>query len=189
MQAVLISINPKWCEPIASGKKTVEVRKNKPNLETPFKVFIYETKNSDTIFAGNPRKPIHLSFGMGKIIGEFVCDKIENIEIRHFTVFGHENLYTAVGENPDNQWLKHSCLSYDEVARYGRLAPLYGWHISDLVIYDEPRELKEFLGRCNRAYCTGCEDFCDEGETSFRVCGGLKAMTRPPRSWCYVEGE
>ena len=29
MKAVLISINPKWCELIASGKKTVEVKKSK----------------------------------------------------------------------------------------------------------------------------------------------------------------
>ncbi len=44
MQAVLISINPKWCVPIASGIKTVEVRKTKPKLKTPFKVLIYATK-------------------------------------------------------------------------------------------------------------------------------------------------
>ena len=44
MKSLLISINPKWCELIASGKKTVEVRKTKPKLETPFKVYIYETK-------------------------------------------------------------------------------------------------------------------------------------------------
>ena len=43
-KAVLISIHPKWCELIASGKKMVEIRKNKPKLETPFKCYIYQTK-------------------------------------------------------------------------------------------------------------------------------------------------
>lgn len=36
MKAVLISIKPTWCAKIASGEKTIEVRKTKPKLETPF---------------------------------------------------------------------------------------------------------------------------------------------------------
>lgn len=44
MKSVLISIRPKWCELIASGKKTIEVRKTAPKLPTPFKCYIYETK-------------------------------------------------------------------------------------------------------------------------------------------------
>ena len=119
MKAVLISIQPKWCELIASGKKTVEVRKTAPKLEPPFKCYIYCTKGK-WIWTGNVEDYGTLTtIGNGKVIGEFVCDKIEHIEIRHFTVFGHENRYAAVGDNPDHQWLKKSCLSYDEVAHYG----------------------------------------------------------------------
>lgn len=197
MKAVLISINPRWCELIASGTKTVEVRKTRPKLETPFKVYIYCTKGK---FEPHEHLRNNLHYddstikvceGQGKIIGEFVCDKVESIEIRHFTVFGHENRYTAVGENPDYQWLKKSCLSYDEVAHYGKFAPLYGWHISDLVIYDKPRELSEFKQvRKIRGYHKK-----DEPKTeginiqallhSSRV--EVKYFTRPPQSWCYVE--
>ena len=36
-KAVLISIRPKWVEKIASGEKTIEVRKTRPTLATPFK--------------------------------------------------------------------------------------------------------------------------------------------------------
>ena len=43
MKAVLISIKPNWCKLIWSGMKTVEVRKTRPKLETPFKVYIYCT--------------------------------------------------------------------------------------------------------------------------------------------------
>ena len=43
-KSVLFSIKPKYCELIASGKKTIEVRKTKPKLDTPFKCYIYETK-------------------------------------------------------------------------------------------------------------------------------------------------
>ena len=64
-KSVLISIQPKWCELIAYGKKTVKVRKSRPKLETPFKVYIYCTQN---------RRDYGVT--QGKVIGEFVCDKI-----------------------------------------------------------------------------------------------------------------
>lgn len=38
MKAVLLSIRPNWCKLIWSGMKTIEVRKNRPTLKTPFKV-------------------------------------------------------------------------------------------------------------------------------------------------------
>ena len=36
-KAVLISIRPEWVEKIANERKTIEVRKTKPYLGTPFK--------------------------------------------------------------------------------------------------------------------------------------------------------
>ena len=44
MKAVLISIRPKWVEKITRGEKTLEVRKTRPKLETPFKCYIYCTE-------------------------------------------------------------------------------------------------------------------------------------------------
>lgn len=40
-KAVFISIRPKWCERIVSGMKTIEVRKTRPKMNTPFKCYIY----------------------------------------------------------------------------------------------------------------------------------------------------
>ena len=45
MKAVLISIRPEWVDKILAGKKTLEVRKNRPNMGTPFKCYIYCTNN------------------------------------------------------------------------------------------------------------------------------------------------
>ena len=45
MRAVLISINPKWCKLIIDGKKTVEIRKTRPKIDTPFKCYIYCTRS------------------------------------------------------------------------------------------------------------------------------------------------
>ena len=98
MKAVMISIQPKWCELIASGKKTIEIRKTKPKLETPFKVYIYSTKPKNKndlglcldkgmfgtlkkvglLYKRNYETAKHLNMQIlsGKVIGEFVCDKI-----------------------------------------------------------------------------------------------------------------
>ena len=87
MKSVLISIQPKWCELIASGKKTVEVRKTRPKLETPFKVYIYQTRKPDFVtFSGTGRhiseyeKTLYYTERSGKVIGEFICDRIDEYE-------------------------------------------------------------------------------------------------------------
>ena len=72
-KAVMISIRPKWCEKIASGEKTIEVRKTKPKLETPFKCYIYETQ-------GWWKRDGLRAFRLGgRVIGEFTCDRIYGI--------------------------------------------------------------------------------------------------------------
>lgn len=70
-KAVMISIRPKWCEKIVNGEKTIEVRKTRPKLETPFKCYIYETQGrTDTPWVD---KDGHMIFaGRGQVIGEFV---------------------------------------------------------------------------------------------------------------------
>ena len=52
-KSVLISIQPEWCYRILSGEKTIEIRKNKPNLTTPFKCYIYCTLSGSNGFFKN----------------------------------------------------------------------------------------------------------------------------------------
>ena len=91
-KAVIISIRPKWCQMIASGEKTIEVRKNRPKLDTPFKCYIYCTRDKHLAFMQNQTGtnliacmdvetaiPVGGSVGNGKIIGEFICDRISLI--------------------------------------------------------------------------------------------------------------
>ena len=181
MKSVLISIQPKWCELIASGKKTVEVRKTKPKLETPFKVYIYCTlSGSNDFFKENCNGDISqwnkskMSFKKGKVIGEFVCDKIIDIDYGieegvYFDGEYQEGFETnGNGNNP-------TCLSFTELENYLTENVGYGWHISDLVIYDTPKELSEFHLPC----IPECDGLCEYG------C--LRPLKRPPQSWCYVE--
>lgn len=68
-KSVLISIRPKWCEKIASGEKTIEVRKTRPKMNTPFKCYIYCTlpkyPHEDFIVTDYPRPQF---YGGGKVI-------------------------------------------------------------------------------------------------------------------------
>lgn len=94
--------------------------------------------------------------GNGKVIGEFLCDEI--IEDR---TYGHnEEFYRA------------ACMSAYDAAAYAMQSPMYGWHISDLRVYDHPRDLWEFTGLRQTRF--GWEPV---------------PITRPPQSWRYVEEE
>lgn len=184
MKSVLISIQPKWCELIANGKKTVEVRKTKPKLDTPFKVYIYMTKAYDTLFGyGKPKK---LCVDGGKVIGEFMCKAILPISI----TYSDPNSRVALKEFP------FTCLTDKEIMDYlGNGKTGYGWHISDLVIYDTPKEIWEFATICKELIphkCMNCVFFLTENNesTGFHyecVTDCLKPLERPPQSWCYVE--
>ena len=184
MKAVMISIQPKWCELIASGKKTVEVRKTKPKLETPFKCYIYETKDKqfENIGVcgwkadGTAYNYIHNG---GKVIGEFVCNAI----ISHCEM-----------ANADIAEIQ-GCIKREKLLEYSNGKELYGWHISDLVIYDKPKELSEFYqnGKSGDTfyydYCAGCPHHeTPVGEYPCNECdGNRKYLYSPPQSWCYVE--
>ena len=180
MKAVMISIQPKWCEKIASGQKTIEVRKTAPQ-EVPFKAYIYCT-------IGNGVKGDYLvpsGIQCGKVIGEFVCDRIEMVNAK-CSDYGIDLFY--------HDCLTNGCLTEREIEKYFNVPEDrdlramkgngYVWNISDLKIYDKPKELSEFCIPC-KVSCENCKNplyfecWCEEK--------GKKIVTRPPLSWCYVE--
>lgn len=184
-KAVLISIRPEWVEKISSGEKTLELRKTKPKLETPFKCYIYCTKDekdSDRLWvlreqirkeynglsavcANLRAQPDLHSVGNGHVVGEFVCDTY----VTDMT-FGHDALFNVA-----------ACMIEPDVVAYSAGNPLYGWHISDLRIYDKPHELGEF----ERPYeCNECDA---KWASECNACDKENKIKRPPQSWCYVE--
>lgn len=207
MKSVLLSTRPKWCEKICheigkdkNGKpiyeKPIEVRKTKPSIPTPFKVFIYETydKKYDGIGIcwGKGKSFEH---GCKKVIGEFICDKVDEYTFSHYEA---EYRVTHVEQ-------KVMCLNQPELIRYGKGKTLYGWHISQLKIYDKPKALWQFY-KCG---AKSFEELCDTGEIceccqysshGLYLCEGRFCdepyeayldknftLTRPPQSWCYVQ--
>lgn len=170
-KAVMLSIRPKWCEKIASGEKTIEVRKTRPKLETPFKCYIYRTKGTVSHIING--KWVQMEVG-GTVIAEFICDAITRVNICGF--------WDDSGKQLDNQ-RKETCLTSKELCNYLGENVGYGWHISDLEIYDRPKELSEFKGPCKiDADCCACPYY----NYTKMDCDGRK-IKRPPQSWCYVE--
>lgn len=207
MITILISIKPKWCEKIANGLKDLEVRKNFPKIETPFRVVVYCTKeniNGELIKVGNEETsalldvPVGMVAGInkgfmkegdvllrGKIIGEFVCDGRTPFRPRGLTF--------------DSEIVKRTCVSLNDLINYAPDKPfphdhLYGWRIKKFKLYDVPKELCEFATICEglKPYqCDKCEYNYTESNESVGIyheccCNNLKPLTRPPQSWCYA---
>lgn len=184
MQTILISINPEWCKLIASGKKTIEVRKSRPKISPPFRCVIYCTKKNKPNF----KYSYKTWAGRGKVIGEFVCDRIDTYDDNAIFAFEHEN-YTRWNDFD----LDRACIHPEDLQNYANGKWLYGWHISKLKIYDKPKELSEFCFPselyCEKERCGGCpyDQVPNEyGEYSFD-CEWKRPIKRPPQSWCYVE--
>ena len=183
MKAVLMSIKPKWCELIFSGEKTVEVRKTAPKLELPFKVYVYRTK--DKVGKAIINEVLNSVYGGGKVIGEFVCDKVIK--------YGYDVISCAKFEvngayvKEENRYNAGACLSAEEMYEYSNGKSLYGWHITAPKLYDTPKELSEFRKPDEPFHTAEINEngnvvFCDGYEEGER-------LTRPPQSFMYVEDE
>lgn len=191
-KAVLISIRPEWVEKIANEWKTIEVRKTKPHLDTPFKCYIYCTKDKKdpdrlwvlreqirkeydglaAVCAHLRAQPDLHSVGNGHVVGEFVCDRVETIK----ATTEPYGIYDV-----DDDFVAQTGLVDGALWDYGKGATLYGWHISKLEIYDTPKKLSKFFRPLE--ICIG--KVCDEYGCAYCENGGH--IKRPPQSWCYVE--
>lgn len=207
-KSVLISIRPRWIEKIARGEKTIEVRKTRPKLNPPFKCYIYCTRSTDhpagwlgcydhdhhkfglisplNIEAG---KHMNIEVVSGMVVGEFICD-----HIYQYTTMAIKDGTDICDEDME----RLSCLTHRELADYEASSMkgeglwyfgLYGWHISDLKIYDKPKGLSSFTSpdiisaweeyaACEERFGT-LMDVVPPDQFHYRI-------KCPPRSWCYV---
>lgn len=200
MKAVMLAAQPKWCEKIANEEKKVEVRKTAPKREVPFKCYIYCTKSTRAnafhlyinggigrqkfgitghwrsgkkVVEVNPHLPAYRYnsyLAEGKVIGEFICYSAEWMSMRD---------------------CDKACMTLKEAVDYGKGKKLYAWHISDLKIYDKPKELSEFytIDESGSDCCIACVYHETPLEEMLcRTCTGERRyLYRPPQSWQYVE--
>lgn len=174
MKAIMKSVSPRICEKVENGDCTILVSKTVPKCEVPFKCYIYCTSAKPYLYKeANP--PFELFFDSelykgkgyddrlfsGKVIGEFICYSAEWMSMRD---------------------CDKACMTLKEAVDYGKGKKLYAWHISDLKIYDKPKELSEFRKPCkiNLPMCDRCEYYSTWN-------GRCENIIRAPQSWCYVE--
>lgn len=163
----MISVRSKQCEKIYRGEKTVEVRKTRrPKMQIPFKCYIYCTMHHPyiSVSCGKLDKLNYRTNTVGrcngKVIGEFTCDCINELAPSNYV--------------PDDV-KQQACLRGKNLKGVG-----YSWHISDLKIYDTPKELSKFSRPFENCINKVCDEFgCTSCENGY--------IKRPPQSWCYVE--
>lgn len=112
----------------------------------------------------------------GHIAGEFTCDWICEL--------------APLNHAPDDVE-QQACLTREEIVQYLKGVG-YGWHITDLHIYDAPRELSEFWRSCPEyselsTNCWVCENVCGDSDETDCNTDGRIYLRRAPQSWCYVE--
>lgn len=180
---ILASLKPYYYYLIGEKKKDVEVRKSALK-DLPQDIVFYMSKDEKS-FAKIPKEfQEKYRKHFGKIGMRVVCDRVYKWECKNrleilesFTIWRASYMFFV-----DD--LEKICLTYDDLWKYGKGKPLYGLHISDLKIYDEPKKLSEFCIPCK----TNCED-CKK--PLFYDCwkekGKIKVVTRPPQSYMFVE--
>jgi len=136
MDNYILSVRPKWLAKILNREKTIELRKTAP--KTPCVMLLYCTKaepylryidgvlcekTDSTGKWGVDKEDIN-----GNIVGQFTLEMVEKID----GSVGHPRIYVK------------ACIQDEEAAEYSNGKPLFAWHISDLVIFDEPKELSDY---------------------------------------------
>ena len=181
MKSIIQSINPEHVFNMRFGGKRfplkrIEVRKTAPD-ETPFKAYIYETKQKEKSFIsktidGVETKVIIRRGGCGKVVGEYICRKVEIVRA--------DNMIQAYYSNrPETR------VTDEQLFAYANGRPLKFLYMEDVIFSDKPKELGEFKKSCAAdENCYLCEK---SGFTPDMLLDCFNFLTRPPQSWCYVE--
>ncbi len=147
----MISIQPQHAFNILYRKKTLELRTWIPKEYVGW-VYVYVTKGkfinglrrNQDIVVNNKLEILNGKVGFRFWFDEY--DKYVDVSNCGMTSCGFECDYDFIYGlyNLDDE-LKKLCLTYDEVENYGKGKDLYAWHIKKLEIFDEPKELSDFI--------------------------------------------
>ena len=165
---ILASLKPYYYYLIGERKKTIEVRKTAlKNL--PQDIAFYMSKDEKS-FAKIPKEfQEKYRKHFGKVGLKATCNG--GVFMIPLGLRGFEE---------SKETLNAMCLTNEDLNAYGGLKTLYGWKLSNLRIYDKPKELSEFKTGCN-----GCKER-DTYHCYFH-CYSERPLNRPPQSYMFVE--
>lgn len=198
MKAIMISIKPEWCAKIMNGDKTIEVRKNKALASAIQKlidkngyadIYVYCTKDKKQLTSGyssdikgtkyfiyNDNEAIDYR---GKVVFKFRCYKVDKLFQAGTYFERYEDGKTI---------LKNACLNIYEFEEYRKGKPVYAINISDLEIFDKPKELSKFSVK-GKYTCSknGCPYFATDKCRYASECLYEKTLTKAPQNYCYID--
>lgn len=198
-KSVLMSYSPYWYYLIGEGIKKIEVRKKvpqDPNWNRQIECYMTKDKKSFARIPKEFQEKYHAH--MGKVGMRFRCvditqyqsefwddetyeaihEKYEPLDFEEYGEYEYDLIATNDDNRDDNPLCKGACLSWEELRKYIGIdiKEFCVLHISNLKIYDNPKELGEFKKPCPQLDCAcGITKQCNQH------------LTRPPQSWCYVE--
>lgn len=190
-KAIMLSIKPRFVADILNGRKTIEVRKVSPKCDLPITVYIYCTKEKSLIRKGNKQWIIkdknfvyedanyYAGFN-GKVVAKFTLRKVEEI-YREYDIRLEQD-YFMTNSLVDWYLLNKCKLSNAELDNYLENKTGYAYHIEDLVIFDEPKELSEFVHKVVIEHHT-------KGHIGYLVEERFEPLTKAPQNYCFVESE
>lgn len=168
MKSILISIKPEWVAKILNGDKTIEMRKTTPKTELPCKVYIYCTKEKSYMdrlvqnhngfyftvreLVENDADDYGLYYDVAgknsEIVAEFTLSKVKEHKFNYIfenpETYEEEITYNFAGEEMKNAGFENSWEFDEFLESYGKSKTLYAWHIDNLKIYSESKELSRF---------------------------------------------
>ena len=197
MKAIMISDKPKWCALTMNGKKHIEVRKNKA-LASAIQKLIDEYGYAEFYVYCSLAK--HIKDYLQIENGKYVCsvpkdyEKILNGKIKFkFRCYKVEEIKLNLGARlftktfNEEELLKNACLTTNEIEDYLFSNAMQGYaiHISDLEIFDKPKEISEFYKVGANAYQKDIEQVYGERAKRYTDC--FFQLTKAPQNFCYVE--
>ena len=178
MKAIMMSIRPQHVANILNGIKTLEIRKRFPKNYVGW-VYIYvthgrqlldlrkqDTKDNYRLTAQSKSNNVRWSYPPllnGKVVAIFWCDDVEKFDR---IVIDFEREYIK----------QNACISQLELDNYIKDNIGYAIHITDLEIFNKPKEISEFEHQVVYVNVyTGEKRYLRE------------PLRKAPQSWCYVE--
>lgn len=182
----MISIQPKWVEKILNREKDREFRKTMPKCEFPIDAYIYCTKDRKDYLTMIDNDKHTIVLDRDGEIGSWGDNVLNGKVVAKFTLKDIDEFY-VFNDGIIQYWiacdLEKGCVPYDDLANYiGRGKKGYSWHIDNLEIFDNPKELSEFKKFNPLINDYGFGAFA-RGEKMY------VPLIKAPQSWCYCEVE
>jgi hypothetical protein len=198
MKAIMLTIRLKWFYLTYKGIKTIEVRKSAPKdfVGDVYEVVSKTNFEKDLMEIPENEREFFKQF-KGKVGLKFTLNKVEEIYFEnHKSIYCDDPLYPETDSLSYDELLDKSCtkaLPYGETEIGNYIGEKgYAWHISNLVIFDRPRELGEFKHNEEHKSCLECPYYnvcetTDYIEVRKGICYIPVPLTKAPQSYMFIE--